>query len=104
MRQQLGLLGSLGTPLLTWQCPLRLGFSVDDCCPIGGLRAYANPVLLIAGAKDPHTPPAESRRMFEAAQGPKVLWMVDKVGHADYHAVAPAQYEAKVLSFLARHL
>ncbi len=104
MELQLGWLGRLGVPLLTWQGRFRLGVSVDACRPIDGIREFPNPVLLIAGADDRHTTLAQSRRMFEAARGPKELWAVDGAGHVDYLAVATQCYETRVLGFLARHL
>ncbi len=104
MEQRLGLLGRFGAPLLTLQGRFRLGVSVDACRPIHGIRDFPNPVLLIAGVDDRRTTLAESRRMFEAARGPKELWTIDKAGHVDYWAVATERYEAKVLGFLARHL
>jgi pimeloyl-ACP methyl ester carboxylesterase len=104
MEQRFGWLGRLGTPLLTLQGYFLLGVPADACRPIDGIREFPNPVLLIAGVDDRHTTLAESRRMFEAARGPKELWAVERAGHVDYWAVARECYETRVLGFLAKHL
>jgi dipeptidyl aminopeptidase/acylaminoacyl peptidase len=39
------------------------------------------PVLLIHGDRDRETPPAHSRRVFEALTGPKRLILVPGAGH-----------------------
>ena len=62
------------------------------------------PILLIAGGRDAHTPLAESQRLFEAAPGPKDLWVLPEAAHQDFHRVAGAGYEARILDFLAAHL
>ncbi|MHC4513038.1 MAG: alpha/beta hydrolase [Planctomycetota bacterium] len=104
MEHRLGFLGRLVTPLLTWQSRFRLGFAVDACRPIRGMRSYRGPVLIVAGAEDQSTRIEESRRMFLAAVGPKQLWVVAGAGHVDYHTAAGAEYEKRVLGFLDRYL
>ncbi len=100
--------GSLGaallTPLLTGQCSLRLGFSASELSPIEGLADTTAPVLLIGGDDDRHTPPKETLRMFDAAAGPKLLWMVPGAAHEDFFARDPAGYRRHVLPFLDANL
>jgi fermentation-respiration switch protein FrsA (DUF1100 family) len=89
-------------PLLLAQVELRLGIDPDLIAPIEGMRHIRAPLLLIAGEEDRHTPLSESRRLFDAAPQPKALWVVPGATHQDFHRFDPAEYERRVLEFLAR--
>ncbi|HET6368593.1 MAG TPA: alpha/beta fold hydrolase [Pseudomonadales bacterium] len=101
---RLGALGPPLAPLLTMQLRPRLGFGVEDLRPIDSVDRVGAPLLVIAGTEDRHTTIVQSRRLFARAQAPKELWEVPGAGHVNYHRVAPAEYEARVGGFLARHL
>lgn len=57
------------------------------------------PVLLVCGARDHNVPCRHSKRLFEAATGPKQLWVVRGAGHAAALGKAPAEFERRVLGF-----
>ena len=101
---RLGVLGPPLAPLLTVQLRPRLGFGVEDLRPIDSVDRVGAPLLVIAGTEDRHTTILQSRRLFARAQAPKELWEVPGAGHVNYHRAAPAEYEARVGGFLARHL
>ena len=101
---RLGALGPPLAPLLTVQLRPRLGFGVEDLRPIDSVDRVGAPLLVIAGTEDRHTTIVQSRRLFATAQAPKELWEVPGAGHVNYHRAAPAEYEARVGGFLARHL
>lgn len=107
VRLHAGDLGPLGDAL-AWlvlrTLDLRYGIAADDLRPIDRIPEVDTPVLIIAGEEDRHTTPEDSRRLFEAALEPKKLWQVEGAGHVDFHRHAPAIYEERVLSFLAKHL
>jgi fermentation-respiration switch protein FrsA (DUF1100 family) len=42
--------------------------------------------------------------LFERAPQPKALWLVDGAAHQNLHRHAGAEYERRVLEFLAQHL
>jgi fermentation-respiration switch protein FrsA (DUF1100 family) len=104
LRIRLGALGPPLAPLLLLQLRPRLGVSADVLRPIEGIRAVRAPILLIAGGRDAHTPLAESERLFGAAPGPKELWVLPEAAHRDFHRVAGAVYEERILDFFAAHL
>jgi pimeloyl-ACP methyl ester carboxylesterase len=56
-------------------------FSVDAAAPVLAAARIKAPVLLIHGDRDRETPPAHSRRVFEALTGPKRLILVPGAGH-----------------------
>lgn len=55
------------------------------------------PVLLIYGSRERSLDGA--RAQFAAAGANVALWIVDGAGHGDYLAVAPEEYEARVIAF-----
>jgi fermentation-respiration switch protein FrsA (DUF1100 family) len=104
LRIRLGALGPPLAPLLLLQLRPRLGVSADALRPIEGIRAVRSPILVIAGDRDAHTPLEDSQRLFAAAPEPKELWVLPETAHQDFHRVAGADYEARILDFFAAHL
>ena len=92
------------TAALLAQTRPRLGVPPDSLRPVDAIRRTAVPVLVAGGAEDPWTPPAETRALYDAARGPKALWLVEGAGHQDLLAAAPDAYRRHVLGFLDRHL
>lgn len=104
LRIRLGALGPPLAPILTAQLAPRLGVGPEELRPIARVGALRVPLLLVAGAEDPRTTLAESRRLFDAAPAPKELWVVPRAAHQDLLAFAPDEYERRVLAFFQRHL
>jgi fermentation-respiration switch protein FrsA (DUF1100 family) len=101
---RLGPWGRFGAPLLSWQLKPRLGIGVEDLCPIRSAAKITVPKFFLAGGADRLTTAEESQALFDAAAGPKQLWIVPGAGHQDLHAFAPAEYERRVRAFLAESL
>ena len=99
-----GPLGPCFTPLLTWQMKPRLGIGLDDLRPIHEVPHLATPKFFMAGDADRNTTLKESRALYEAAAGPKQLWIVNGARHEDLHHFAPKEYETRMLAFLARYM
>jgi alpha-beta hydrolase superfamily lysophospholipase len=104
LRKYFGPFGTLGKPLLLMQMKSRLGVSPDQLRPIDHIAALRCPVLVMGGAVDEHTPPEETRAMYDRALAPKRLWLVPGAAHVDLYHLAGAQYEKNVLAFLASAL
>ena len=96
--------GRFMAPLLLIQIEPRLGVGIDQLDPIRGIGAIEAPVLVVGGGLDAYTPPSETRKLFAAARGPKVLWIVERAAHEDFSRVDPAGYREHVVGFLRRHL
>ena len=77
-----GALAALGEPLLSYQSWLRYGVPPGRLAPIDAIRRYRGPLLVIGGAADLSTPPAETRALYDAAPGPKALWLLGGIDHA----------------------
>ena len=59
------------------------------------------PVLLIAGTADRAVPPSMTERLYRAAREPKSLWLVPEAEHGEYAAVAPVEYERRLVEFFS---
>ena len=81
-----------------------LGVASSDLRPIDRVGDVVAPVMIVGGAIDPLTTLSETRALFARARDPKSFWMVDGAGHYDFESYAPAEYRARVLSFLTRAL
>jgi pimeloyl-ACP methyl ester carboxylesterase len=100
----LGVMGELLAPLLLWQLPEWLDVSAEQLQPIAAIASLRMPVLIASGAMDRHTTLAETKRIFESANNPKELWIVEGAAHVDLHAFEPDVYQKRISSFLAKYL
>lgn len=66
-------------------------------------RLGDRPLLVIHGEKDLGMPPEHSRRLYDAATGPRDIWL-GPGGHSSIVTHAPDEYERRVFSFLDEHL
>ncbi|MBV9884116.1 MAG: alpha/beta fold hydrolase [Sphingomonadaceae bacterium] len=97
-------LAMIGEPLLSYQSWLRYGVPPDRLAPAEAIRLYHGPLLVIGGGADLSTPPDETRRLYDAAPGPKELWLLDGLGHAAASSVWTDAYRARVRALFARAL
>jgi uncharacterized protein len=104
LEMRFGRLGSMLSPLLTWQIRPMLGIDVAALSPTRAAGKVTQPVFVLFGAEDRHARPAEAKAIYEAIGGPKEIWEVDGAAHVDLHRFAGAEYEKRVGRFLARHL
>lgn len=104
MKHYLSFVGGWLTPLFIAQLEPRLGITPEVLQPINKIGNLTMPKLIIAAAADKHTPIDESQALFNAAQEPKELWVVNGAAHENLHRYAEEEYERRVLSFFARTL
>jgi fermentation-respiration switch protein FrsA (DUF1100 family) len=81
-----------------------LGVAPADLRPIDRIGDITAPVMIVGGAIDPLTTPAETRALFARVHEPKSLWMLNGAGHYDFESYAPDEYRARVLPFLTQKL
>jgi pimeloyl-ACP methyl ester carboxylesterase len=96
----LGAAAWLIEPALSIQALPRYGVWPARIAPLAALRRYQGPVFIIGGGADRYTPPAETREMFAAVQGPRSLWLVDGLDHAHVSGLATLLYRTRILAFL----
>lgn len=91
-------------PLLSFQSRPRFGVWPGRISPIATLGRYEGPVLVIGGGGDHYTPPEEARAMFATAPGPRELWLVDGLDHANVSGLETPAYRERLLIFFRRWL
>ena len=104
LRERVGPVHYLATPILLAQLPIRLDFTASEVRPIAHIGECNCPILVTGGGADPYTPVSETRAIFDAAVEPKQLWIAEGVGHRDLYRMKPQEYEQVVFAFLEREL
>jgi uncharacterized protein len=79
------------------------GFNPDEVSPEKAVAQRPFPVLLICGTNDHRIPCRHAEAIYDAATGPKELWIVQDAGHASALGEAPAEYEKRVVSFFEKY-
>lgn len=77
------------------------GFRFDDVSPEACVAERKFPVLLISGLSDHNIPKRHAQAIYQAASGPKELWLVPKAHHQGALQAAPQEFRRRVLDFLA---
>ncbi len=77
------------------------GLPVADVSPEKAVAARPFPVLLICGEKDEALPCRHTRRIYDAALGPKQLWEVPGAFHSAALGFQPVEFPRRVLQFFA---
>jgi uncharacterized protein len=81
------------------------GFDTTTVSPLTAVGKIApRPLFLIHGTKDTVTSVEDSRLLYDAARGPKDLWLVEGAAHVGARHVAKKEYERRVLSFFGAGL
>lgn len=74
-------------------------FDPDQVSPERAVVERPFPVLLICGTADHRIPCRHAEMIYNAARGPKQLWIVQGAGHASALGEAPEEYRRRVLAF-----
>lgn len=97
-------LASLGEPLLSYQSYWRYGVAPERIAPLDGIRRYHGSVLIVAGTADIDTSLADTHALYDAAPGPKALWLIAGAGHLETSIVWTPAYRARVRRFFDQSL
>lgn len=90
-------------PLLIALAEQRAGFKVSQVDSGRDLAMLSpRPVLIIHGRDDQLFPVDHALRMYEAAQEPKELWLIEGLGHASPVIGREAEYREHVVTFFER--
>ncbi len=77
------------------------GFRCDDVSPESSVALRKFPVMLISGLSDHNVPKRHSQAIYQAAAGPKELWLVPKARHQKAMQTAPEEFQMRVLRFFS---
>jgi dipeptidyl aminopeptidase/acylaminoacyl peptidase len=95
----------LFAPLIVFYAEAMLGLKSKDIRPdLAAAQLGDRPVLVIHGADDGLTDPRSADAIYEAASGPKELWVLPECGHACAPLVEPEEYKRRVNGFFQRTL
>ena len=95
----------LFAPLIVFYAETMLGLKSKDIRPdLAAAQLGDRPVLVIHGADDGLTNPKSADAIYQAASGPKELWVVPECGHGCAPVVEPEEYKRRVNSFFQRTL
>lgn len=82
---------------------LVTGLELEQLSPVSVIdRIAPRPILLIYGSQEVSL--AGAREQLAAAGDNAELWIVDGAGHGNYLAVAPEEYEARLVGFFQEAL
>ena len=75
------------------------GIPLAEVSPVKAVASRAFPVLLICDEKDVALPCRHSRMIYDAARGPKQLWVVPNAYHTAALGFYPEEFKRRVLGF-----
>lgn len=91
--------------LVPWAIHHYVGVVPSAVAPLKAVARIApTAVFIIHGALDIGIPVEDAQSLFDAAQDPKTLWIVEGASHGGGHGVVKEEYERRVLAFFERHL
>jgi alpha-beta hydrolase superfamily lysophospholipase len=79
------------------------GIPLKEVSPVQAVAARAFPVLLICDEKDNALPCRHTQMIYDAARGPKQLWVVPNAYHAAALGFYPEEFKRRVLSFFTTY-
>lgn len=87
-------------PLLVRLAEREVGVTIGQVDSARDLATLSpRPVLIIHGRYDRLFPPDHAQRMYDAAQEPKELWLLENSGHGNPALDQPLLFEEKVVTF-----
>ena len=75
------------------------GLPAEEVSAVKAVSARAFPVLLICDEKDQALPCRHTQMIYDAARGPKQLWIVPGAFHTAAYGFAPQEFRRRVLAF-----
>ncbi len=92
-----------GTWTMIYRGQSLAGFPASEVAPDKSVAVRAFPVLLICDAEDVALPCRHTQRIYDAAIGPKEMWVVPRAFHTAALGYQPAEFRRRVLDFFALH-
>ena len=91
-------------PLAVFTAKLRSGFKYEEVNPEESAARMKAPLLLFHGLADGNIPAENSKKILEAAVGPKKLILVPGADHIESFSVDQKNYSKEVLGFFGKYL
>ncbi|MEO8288338.1 MAG: alpha/beta hydrolase [Chloroflexota bacterium] len=101
LRAFVGAPAAMLAPLIVRYAETMLGMRSSDVRPEEAAAKLGNrPLFIIHGADDSLTNPESAQRIYDAASGPKELWVVPECGHSLGPVVSPEEYRRRIADFI----
>lgn len=97
-------MGYILEPMLSNQSYIRYDRSPSSISPIESAQQFKGSALLIGGANDIYTPPAEIEAMHDVMSGPKWVWIIGGLNHAQMSGLNDDVYMTRTLLFFDENL
>ena len=92
-------------PMVVFFAEREAGRDVSEISPVSAVRQYESlPVLFIHGDRDGLIPVSNVYELYEQANDPKEILVLEGAGHGGFRAAAPDEYERRIIGFLDDHL
>ncbi|MBI5304597.1 MAG: alpha/beta fold hydrolase [Chloroflexi bacterium] len=91
-------------PLIIWLGEQWTGLRIKQVRPIDDVARITRPILFVHGAQDSTIAADNSRRLYDAAQGPKGLFLIPNAKHKGLLAADPVGFERYITGFFDRNL
>jgi uncharacterized protein len=88
-----------GTWTMIWHAERLAGLPASEVSPEKAVATRAFPVLLICDGDDVALPCRHTQRIYDAAKGPKQLWVVPGAFHTAALGYQPEEFRRRVLAF-----
>jgi hypothetical protein len=92
-----------GTWTMLYRGESLAGFPAAEVSPEKAVAARAFPVFLICDANDVALPCRHTKRIYDAAVGPKQIWIVPRAYHTAALGYEPVEFRRRVLDFFAQY-
>jgi dipeptidyl aminopeptidase/acylaminoacyl peptidase len=80
------------------------GIDTSKVTPVESVKNVTVPVLFIHGTADSQVSYRDSEELFEAANEPKEMWLIEGADHGAIPQAKRKEYEQRVRDFLFRHM
>jgi alpha-beta hydrolase superfamily lysophospholipase len=88
-----------GTWTMIWRAERLAGLPTEEVSPQKAVGARAFPVFLICDEEDVALPCRHTKSIFDAARGPKEMWVVPGAYHTAALGTQPAEFRRRLLEF-----
>jgi alpha-beta hydrolase superfamily lysophospholipase len=92
-----------GTWTMIYHSESLAGFPASQVSPEKAVATRRFPVLLICDAEDVALPCRHTKKIYDAAIGPKQMWVVPRAFHTAALGYEPAEFRRRVLEFFATY-
>jgi len=91
-------------PLTSFITKLKAGYWFGEANPEKQVQKSLTPILFIHGEEDTFVPTHMAHDLYQAAGGPKELYIVPEAKHAYGYVTNKDEYRSRVRNFISRHL